>query len=643
MTHYYQDRMGYLLRLLSEAKTPLSSLRICENLGIKPRTLRYDLTTYKTLLQDNGVEIKSHPGRGYQLVILDKEKYTILLNTIKNNEHRHQFISPIFFHQRIDYIIRQLLSCKEYIKLNELADEMYISRSTLNSCLKKVRKELKTLNLSLHIKTACGIKLIGTELDIRHAIARYLIYNNAPVASSQNIKKAREKIAAILTDSLLTNAFKLTDTGFNNLIIHIEIALLRIEQCVNYDEHPEDVRALRMRDEFRIAKKIIGKLERAFAIKFPENEQYFIAIHLAGKRTLDNEEFTPPPDIIHLFEKITHKIKQEFSIDFSDDFELFHLLSLHIIPMMDRLNWGLKINNPLLEEIKQENIKAFEMAILAGSIIQKETTLKLNEAEIGYLAIHLNLAYERKGFQPHRYNVILVCASGMGSSQLLLNKIRRRFTLSIGESKVVQLYELLDVDIEDYDIVISIVEIPFKIKLPLIRVSSFLGEGDLNLLAQWMSRKEPPYQAISRFFSPELFFTDLESIERYQLLEELCLRITERVAVGSDFLQNVMEREKFSATAFGNAIAFPHPLHPCGNITFVAVALLDKPVSWGNDEVRYIFMLNIRKGEKEPLQCLHESLISLMDNSKKLAALDKNPSYSTLIKLLTCDTLPSAE
>jgi len=643
MTHYYQDRIGYLLRLLSEARTPLTSHQICEHLRIKPRTLRNDLSAYKALLHDNGVAVKSYPGKGYLLVIIDKEKYSALVSKITKDEHRHQFLSPIPFQRRVDYIIRQLLSRKDYIKLNELAEEMYISRSTLSICMKKVRKDLKSTNLNLHVKTAKGIKLAGSELNIRQAIARYFIYENDPVASSDDSKTLRKKIAAILSETLQSSQFKLTDTGFQNLVIHIEIAILRIGQCDNYEAPPANYVTLQKRDEYGVAERLVMALQQAFAIEFPEREIYFIAIHLAAKRNLHNQSVISLPDANGLFWKICHRINQEFLIDFSNDFELFQLLSLHIIPMMDRLNWGLKVNNPLLEEIKKENIKAFEMAVLAGSIIQQESALQLNEAEIGYIAIHLSLAYERKGLHPHRYNLILVCASGMGSSQLLLNIIRQRFTHSIGETKVVQLYELINTDLKDYDIAISTIDIPFKIGLPLIRVNYFLREGDLNLLAQWMNKQEPPHPSISRFFRPKLFFTDLKSTERYQLLEELCQRVTERVAVGSDFLLNVIEREKLSATAFGNAIAFPHPLQPSGNTTFVAVALLNKPVSWDKYEVRYIFMLNIRKGEKEPLKCLHESLISLMDNSKKLAALDKNPTYSTLIKLLTRDTLPSAE
>lgn len=92
MSRYYQDRIGYLIRLLSEAKPPLFNHKICENLCIKPRTLRNDLSAYKAMLRDNGAALECYPGKGYQLVILDKEKYNLLVKEITQDEHRHHFI-----------------------------------------------------------------------------------------------------------------------------------------------------------------------------------------------------------------------------------------------------------------------------------------------------------------------------------------------------------------------------------------------------------------------------------------------------------------------------------------------------------------------------------------------------------------------
>ncbi|RLM06414.1 hypothetical protein BIY27_19845 [Gibbsiella quercinecans] len=639
MIKHYHYRIGRLLKLLHEAAHPLTSTELCEKLAIKPRTLRNDLSRYKEALNENGVELHSRPGTGYQLVVRDEEKYRQLIEIILQTEHRHHFVAPVRYQERVDYILRSLLSAEGYIKLDELAEEIYISRSTLNSCMKGVRHALSAFNLILHAKTASGIKVAGSELNIRQAMAKYFFYNNDHRQPEEDNRRAvRQKIVAILTDTLKEHQLVLTDTGFQNLVVHLEIALMRIDSRHGDVALPVNYTALKKRDEYRVAEQLVIRIERAFAIPFPAAERYFITIHLAGKRSLHHHQtFAATPDISRLFDKISQQIVADFAIDLADDFELFHLLSLHFIPMMDRLNWDLKVHNPLLEDIKQDNLKAFEMAVLAGKIVQQETGLEVNEAEIGYLAIHFGLAIDRQGAARQRYNLIFVCASGMGSSQLLLYKIRQRFSHSVREIKVVQLYELTDVDLTGYDMILSTVDVPFKTAIPLLRVNYFLDARDLGQMDSWLSSKQQPHRPVSEYFHPTLFFTDLQSAERYQLIAELCQRVAVHIPTGSDFLPSVIEREKLSATAFGNAIAFPHPLHPCGERTFVAVALLKKPVCWDKHEVRYIFMLNIRTAEKEPLQWLHESLVSLMGDNKKLATLDQSPTFATLMNLLAGD------
>lgn len=639
MIKHYHYRIGRLLKLLHEAEGPLTSNEICKKLAIKPRTLRNDLSHYRDALGENGVELNSRPGKGYQLVVRDEEKYCQLIKIILETEHRQHFVAPVRYKERVDYILRSLLSAEGYTKLDELAEEIYISRSTLNSCMKGVRHALSGFNLILYAKTASGIKVAGTELNIRQAMAKYFFYDDEHRQPEEDSRKAvRQKIMTILTDTLKEHQLVLTDTGFQNLVVHLEIALMRIESRHGDAALPINYTALKERDEYRVAEQLVIRIERAFAISFPAAERYFIAIHLAGKRSLHHHQaFAATQDISRIFDKISQQIVADFAIDLADDFELFHLLSLHFIPMMDRLNWDLKVHNPLLEEIKQENLKAFEMAVLAGKIIQQETGLEVNEAEIGYLAIHFGLAIDRKGVSCQRYNLIIVCASGMGSSQLLLYKIRQRFSDSIREIKVVQLYELNDFDLTGYDMILSTVDVPFKTAIPLMRVNYFFDARDLGQMESWLSSKQQSHRPVSEYFHPSLFFTDLQSAERYQLIAELCQRVALHIPTSADFLPSVIEREKLSATAFGDAIAFPHPLHPCGERTFVAVALLKKPVNWDKHEVRYIFMLNIRPGEKEPLQWLHESLVSLMGDKKKLAALDQSPTFSTLMSLLAGD------
>lgn len=636
MTHYYHPRINHLLELLRKADEPLTSRVICEKLAIKPRTLRNDLSRYKEALEEHGVKLDAQPGKGYRLVIVDREKYNVLVEKLSLAAQRQHYVAPVRHQERIDYIVRCLLVAEEYIRLDELAEEIYISRSTLSGCMQGVRNALSEFNLALQAKTACGVKVAGNELNIRQAMAKYFFYDERQSQEKRHRKAVRTKIEAILIRTLQEHQMTLTETGLQNLVVHLEIALLRIGHCYDDATLPINYSMLKERDEYRVAEQLISRIEQAFARAFPVAERYFIAIHLAGKRCLPSHQaLTAMPDAGRLFDKISRQIAADFALDLSGDFELFQLLTLHIIPMMDRLSWGLKVQNPLLEEIKQENPVAFEMAVLAGNIIRQETGLTVNEAETGYLAIHFGLAIERQGSVCQRYNLVMVCASGMGSSQLLLYRIRQRFSRYINQVKVIQLYELSEADLSGYDLIFSTVDVPFKTSLPLLRVNYFPDVKELSLMENWLSATAQAHRSVCRYFHSHLFFTDLQSTERFALITEMCQRIALSVPVAADFLPLVIERENLSATAFGNAIAFPHPLHPCGDRTFVAFALLKKPVSWDKHRVRYLFLLNIKSGEKDSLQWLHKSLVSLMDESKKLAALDRSPLFATLIDLLT--------
>ncbi|QWU06985.1 helix-turn-helix domain-containing protein [Heyndrickxia coagulans] len=45
--------------------------------------------------------------------------------------------------ERVKYILKRLLLEKEYVRLEDLEADMYVSKSTLHTDLKKVRKILK--------------------------------------------------------------------------------------------------------------------------------------------------------------------------------------------------------------------------------------------------------------------------------------------------------------------------------------------------------------------------------------------------------------------------------------------------------------------------------------------------------------------
>ncbi|NGY90095.1 PRD domain-containing protein [Bacillus megaterium] len=157
------------------------------------------------------------------------------------------------------------------------------------------------------------------------------------------------------------------------------------------------------------------------------------------------------------------------------DKELYTGLLMHIKPMVNRLKYQINIKNPLLEEIKHQYSATFGMTWLVCSIIERKLNVKVNEDEIGYVTLHFQAAIERcVGLK----RAIVVCPGGIGTSQLIANRIKRLIPqLEIAE--VISLSRLSHFDLSNIDFIISTVPLHIEVK-PVITISSLVSEVDIK-------------------------------------------------------------------------------------------------------------------------------------------------------------------
>ena len=636
---YLNDkRFLKLFKLLSNSKVPMKSEEICEQLDIAPRTLRNDLKKYKSIFSENGVTLISKPGVGYYFEIFDQDLYFRFIQDLIKKETQDQHLIPVYPEERINYLIKSLLGTDNYIKIEDLEEELFVSRSTLTNDLKDVRERLEYYHLDIENKPNYGMKIIGEEFDKRACISKYYFntdsYDDVILNTEKN--KNKEIIKKLLYDTIIENNFTLTDIGFQNLVIHIMILLMRMDKSAEDDTIEPIYKSLEDEKEFGIACLLIEKLQNEFKVKFPKKEIYYITIHLLGKKSMqyNNDTLLISKETQELLNYIFEHIKQNFQLDFSQDMELFRFLSLHFQPMMNRLKYGLYIENPLIDKIKNENHLAFEIALYAGSIIKEIKKYDVSVNEVGYIALHFALAIERVQEKVKSKNVIVVCASGAGSSQILLYKLKQKFKNYINEIKVAKLYELLDIDQNKYDYIISTVPINFKINIPIINVQDFLTEEDVGLVRNIFTEAENDYSFINKYFKEELFYKDLIGTTKEEVLRNMCDSVHKVMDIPKDFYQLVIQREEMASTEFGNNIALPHPIKPITNSTFVAIGMLKKPMKWEKLQVKFIFLISTQKDSTESLSLFNESITALVFNKKAMLKLEKEPTLITLKELI---------
>lgn len=85
--------------------------------------------------------------------------------------------------------------------------------------------------------------------------------------------------------------------------------------------------------------------------------------------------------------------------------------------------------NPLLPEIKKNFSYAFELAVLATNNSTWLSEFEFTEDDIGYLALHIAAAIERrKEFEINKKRVLVVCGQGVSTSGLIEAILKKRFS-----------------------------------------------------------------------------------------------------------------------------------------------------------------------------------------------------------------------
>lgn len=624
-----RKRWFELLNNLSETEAVSSEL-LAKKMNISSRTVRNELRDMKPELEKEGAQLLSSTKTGYQLQIDDRSRYNAFVASLQQAE-----AIPATSNDRIRFLLKMLLTNgMNYIKLEELCEQLYISRSRLTADLKEVRAALEGYNLKLVIKPGYGMRIEGDEFDVRLCLSMCMPQECESEDSKE--KDSLKKIADCVGKGLTGSRLKLSDVSYQKLIEHIYIALMRI-RCGNCIwPGTKKLELIGEEEEYATAREIARHLEEAFAITIPSGEVGYIAIHLAGKRIIENLEpndnLVISTDIYNVVTYMLDEIERNYNISFHDDLELRMVLAMHLIPFSVRMRYGMNLANPMIKEIKAHYTMAYMIAITACDVLRDHYHRNIHDDEVGYFALHFKLALDRKQKLISKKNIVIVCSTGRGSAQLLLWKVKETFGRMLDKVETCDLNALEKYDLTDIDYVLTTVPISQPICRPILHIETFMAEKDINAIRSLLRGEYR--SSLEKYFHPDLFLTELECSTKEEVIHAMVNQIAKVKDIPDTFEEHVLEREKMSVTAFGNMVAVPHPNKSLGEETFVCVAVLKKPIRWNDKKAQFIFMLSLKKSADEDMQYFFMVTSKLLFHSEYISNLIKNPSFSMLMKYL---------
>lgn len=612
-----------IFRILKDGKYH-TSLELADILNISDRTCRKYIKILSEILIKKNVEIESKPRFGYLL----KD------NNISENELFHDDVKkiPNSANDRVMYLINKLIYDGGYIKLFDVSEEIYISSKTLSQDLKKVEELLENYNLTLDRKPYYGIRLQGDEINIRNFHIDILEKRLNENDIEDDIKLKIVEIAENISLNFREKNIKISDISLQNLAISFYVTLNRMNKNFLIEDIIENEDEL-----FKVKKEeikaCINDLKNIFNLKKDmfETDIDYLTIRFMTTETMTYSSIKnlDVKDIQKLIEDIFFYINVTFKIDLSNDEMLYKNLYTHLIALVIRLRFGIKTQNPLIDDIKKNIPFEYNLSQYVCSRIGEKYSKELSEDEVGYIAVILHMAKEINK-RNRKKNILLICPSGRGISKFLTYTFKNSFSEYLNEINACGLSDLKYINLDEIDIVFSLVDDKLNINKPVYKIKYFLNSDDLENIKKILDDNK---EYVNSIFAKELFFHFEEEINKKDLISFVSNKFKEYIKFNDDLESLIIEREKLGMTEISEDVAIPHPIHVIPSVNKIAVCLLDKSIKWINNEVKIVlFMLiNNSNGENEKI---YKLLTKVVNDKKIIDKILKNPIYENYINIL---------
>lgn len=628
-----ETRLKKIFDILSDNQSYVTSETLAQVLNVSTKTVRNEIKVLDALLEKNGGHIDAKARYGYRFEVVQMDVFRSFLAT-QWAQYAYEEDNLSFKPSRVQFLLKTLLFEKNYIRANDLCEQLAISKSQLSADLHVLRQKIEPYQLYLDVRPHHGMKINGSELNLRLCIAN-LLYN-----AQSSLDESEFETQWILDEMRknILNVFNLhnyetSEVVFHNLVIHLFVALERVKIGESIIMDPEHLVGLKDTIEYQIAHEIIKELEHQFGYKFPEDEKGYVSMHLSGKRVYgqsDSESHIVSAEVDDLVVGMIERVRFVLGNDLSRDLDLRLALGLHCEPMVKRIHYNLMMKNPLMEDIKKHK-QAYQTAEVAAEVVNRKYNIRLSEDEIAYLALHFYVALERYKLEVNRKRVLLVCSTGHGTAKLLEYRFKQEFNPFLEEVITKDALSIRNLDLSRYDLIVSTVPLSVKTITPIIYVSTLLSDQDLQALRHRFNQNE---SSIAEYFDRKLFYKDVIASSKEEIIFFMAQKISELRNFKSGFYESILRREETASTEFGNLIAIPHPDQAFSPHTIVSVAILKKPIQWKERMVQLVFMLAYGDHEYDNLDVFFAKSAQFLTSATDINAAILANDYDDFIKII---------
>lgn len=613
------NRHQQLLSLLKQDGYTTSE-QMAQSLNVSSRTIRNDLSSMRDHIKNYGARIEMKKHYGYRIIINDMSLFSNYINDFNPKK------VPTDINNRFLYILDLLLYTDEAIKIESIAEILYVSPSTLRNDLKKIRQYIKLYDIELIQTPYKGIQIKGEEKNIRASIiASYQIrlesdIFNIPI-DSNHYTELKEECYSILTK----HKYHCSSIAFDDLVL----TLIICQQRINTNHPMLEIHYTARQKSLNLSKDLYKQLK----INATKHEINYLAMILESRESLVLDDISEEKyektklEIDSLLKILYEYYYLNFFEGHDYDDSLIDALILHYIPLSIRLENNISLFNPGAKLIKQNYPLSYHIANIIGS--HTNNGHRINESEISHLVPYFELALKARIYDSNKKTVLLITDGGRGFESLMKFQFKQTFTQHIKKIDVSNSYEITHSNLDEYDNIFTTIPLPETKHNSITHIPSILNQTyrvEINSLLRKTRKKfRTPYPNEQRFF------THVNCKTKDEVLTFISQQVND--SQHEHLLKDLLKREEIVDSYFSNGAALVSPLKTDTNETIITIVILNKSVKWGNNKVRLICMVNNENTFNRNLMRFYEIISVVLSNAQFVNQIIKDKSFETFMRI----------
>jgi lichenan operon transcriptional antiterminator len=611
------DKHERLLDYLAQADGWVTAGELADQLGVTTRSVRSYVTAIKA--SAHPLEVIASSTSGYRL---NRELYAAFL--AKTKLPRSEPETP---RDRVYHLVRRLADTPEGVDIFSLAEGLFVSESTIEADLRKVKALVEESDLTLTRK-GNQVAIAGSEYDLRRLLSR--TFRDGGVHGFLELESIQREFESANLRAFKTDLIEMLDShgyfvneyGINNVLLHVAIAVDRTSK----EQLPASPAAgPGGRPIADIPEQLALLIVRHFDVALRSTDLDYLALLLTTRvitpgrdpRTAREAAATSQDDTLANIRRIVARVGEEYMIDLDNE-EFIVRLSLHVQNLVARAQDKSYSRNPMTRSIKTAYPMIYELAVFVASEVQRTESITIHDDEISYIALHIGSYLERQARREERVTCAIVCPNYYDMHLIL----RERLEAVLGDELQVEIViTRTDVDWGELatDLVLTTIgSVPFADNVVVIQ--PFLTENDIDAIRRSISRVRRQRRRLHlkdellMFFDESLFLRNFHAADETRMIRALGERMVEAGVILPAYIDGAIERERMSSTAFTDNIAVPHAMAMSAKRTAICIVVNDTPMDWGENRVNVIALIAFSASDRTTFQSIFDQFVAVFSD-----------------------------